>query len=103
MGLTLEQVRHVAALARLSLTPEEEQAYAEQLSAILDAVAQLQELDVTGVAPTSHASLGAGSDTGSGEALLREDAQQPSLPSERALANAPARDGSSFAVPKILE
>ena len=95
MTLTLQQVRHVAALARLSLTPEEEQAYAQQLSAILDAVAQLQALDVTGVEPTSHASLG--------ESLLREDAQQRSLPAERALANAPAREGSSFAVPKILE
>ena len=95
MELTLEEVRHVATLARLSLTPAEEQAYAQQLSAILDAVAQLQALDLTGVVPTSHASLGS--------SLLREDAQQPSLPSERALANAPARDGSSFAVPKILE
>ena len=95
MTLTLQQVRHVAALARLSLTPEEEQAYAGQLSAILDAVAQLQALDVTGVVPTSHASLS--------ESLLREDAQRPSLPPERALANAPAREGTSFAVPKILE
>ena len=94
MTLTLQQVRHVAALARLSLTPEEEQAYAGQLSAILDAVAQLQALDVTDVAPTSHASLG--------ESLLREDVQQASLPVERALANAPARDGTLFSVPKIL-
>lgn len=95
MPLTLEQVRHVARLARLSLTPEEEQAYAGQLSAILEAVAQLQALDVTDVAPTSHASLA--------EALLREDATRPSLPPERALANAPAREGSCFAVPRILE
>jgi aspartyl-tRNA(Asn)/glutamyl-tRNA(Gln) amidotransferase subunit C len=95
MSLTLEQVRHVARLARLSLSPEEEQAYAGQLSAILDAVAQLQSLDVTDVAPTSHASLA--------EALLREDATRESLPPERALANAPAREGTSFAVPRILE
>ena len=95
MKLTVEQVRHVATLARLSLTTEEEERYATQLSAILDAVAQLQELDVSGVEPTSHASLAS--------SLLREDATRPSLPPEKALANAPAKVGTSFAVPKILE
>jgi aspartyl-tRNA(Asn)/glutamyl-tRNA(Gln) amidotransferase subunit C len=95
MKLSVEQVRHVATLARLSLSPGEEERYAGQLSAILDAVAQLQELDVSGVEPTSHASLAA--------SLLREDVARPSLPPERALANAPARGGTSFAVPKILE
>ena len=95
MKLSVEQVRHVASLARLSLSSAEEERYAVQLSAILDAVAQLQELDVSGVEPTSHASLAS--------SLLREDSPRPSLPPERALANAPARGGTSFAVPKILE
>lgn len=95
MQLTLEQVRHVAALARLSLTPEEEQRYVVQLSAVLEAVEKLQELDVSQVEPTSHATLAA--------SLLREDVVRPSLPPERGLANAPARVGTSFAVPKILE
>ncbi len=95
MKLTVEQVRHVATLARLSLSSEEEERYATQLSAILEAVAQLQELDVSGVEPTSHASLAS--------SLLREDATRPSLPPEKALANAPSKVGSSFAVPKILE
>jgi aspartyl-tRNA(Asn)/glutamyl-tRNA(Gln) amidotransferase subunit C len=95
MKLTVEQVRHVATLARLSLTPEEEERYATQLSAVLEAVAQLQELDVSGVEPTSHATLAA--------SLLREDVMRPSLPPDKALANAPARVGTSFAVPKILE
>ena len=95
MKLTVEQVRHVATLARLSLSPEEEERYATQLSAILDAVAQLQELDVSGVEPTSHATLAS--------SLLREDVMRPSLPPEKALANAPAKVGTSFAVPKILE
>jgi aspartyl-tRNA(Asn)/glutamyl-tRNA(Gln) amidotransferase subunit C len=95
MKLTVEQVRHVATLARLSLTPQEEERYATQLSAVLEAVAQLQELDVSGVEPTSHATLAA--------SLLREDATRPSLPPDKALANAPARVGTSFAVPKILE
>jgi aspartyl-tRNA(Asn)/glutamyl-tRNA(Gln) amidotransferase subunit C len=93
--LTIDQVRHVATLARLSLTPEEEQRYATQLSAVLDAVAQLQELDVSGVEPTSHASLAA--------SLFREDVVRPSLPPEKGLANAPSKVGTSFAVPKIIE
>ena len=95
MKLTIEQVHHVATLARLSLTPGEEERYAVQLSAILDAVEQLRELDVSGVEPTSHASLAA--------SLAREDTPRPSLPPDKALANAPARGGTSFAVPKILE
>ena len=95
MKLTIEQVRHVATLARLSLTPEEEQRYAAQLSAVLDAVTQLQELDVNAVEPTSHATLAA--------SLLREDATRPSLPPEKVLANAPSKVGTSFAVPKIIE
>ncbi len=49
MKLSLEQVRHVANLARLSLTPEEETLYAGQLSAILDAVEQLNALDTSNV------------------------------------------------------
>ncbi|MBJ6760965.1 Asp-tRNA(Asn)/Glu-tRNA(Gln) amidotransferase subunit GatC [Myxococcaceae bacterium JPH2] len=95
MALTLEQVRHVATLARLTLTPEEEQRYATQLSAVLDAVAQLQSLDVSQVEPTSHATLAS--------SLLREDVMRPSLPPEKALANAPASVGTCFSVPKILE
>jgi aspartyl-tRNA(Asn)/glutamyl-tRNA(Gln) amidotransferase subunit C len=95
MALTLEQVRHVATLARLALTPEEEQRFTTQLSAVLDAVAQLQSLDVEAVEPTSHATLAA--------SLLREDVTRPSLPPEKSLANAPAKSGTSFAVPKIIE
>ena len=95
MKLSLEQVRHVAQLARLALTPEEELRYQEQLSAILDAMEQLNALDTRDVEPTSHASFG--------ESVLREDRVKPSLGAEVAVANAPARVGTSFAVPKILE
>ena len=95
MKLSLEQVRHVAGLARLSLTAEEEARFSQQLSAILDAVAQLEQLDTRDVEPTSHATLSAGA--------LRADAARPSLRPERALANAPAKGDTSFAVPKILE
>jgi aspartyl-tRNA(Asn)/glutamyl-tRNA(Gln) amidotransferase subunit C len=95
MALTVEQVRHVAALARLQLTPEEEQRYATQLSAILEAMAELQALDTSGVEPTSHVAVE--------EPRLRADAVKPSLDPERGLKNAPARSGTSFAVPKVIE
>jgi aspartyl-tRNA(Asn)/glutamyl-tRNA(Gln) amidotransferase subunit C len=95
MALTVEQVRHVAALARLQLTPEEERRYATQLSAILEAMAELQQLDTSGVEPTSHVALE--------EPRLRADEVKPSLDPERGLQNAPARSGTSFAVPKVIE
>jgi aspartyl-tRNA(Asn)/glutamyl-tRNA(Gln) amidotransferase subunit C len=95
MKLSREQVRHVAALADLALTPEEEAKMQEQLSAILEAVEALRELDTSSVEPTSYASSAVGG--------WREDVPEPSLPVEKALANAPARVGTSFAVPRILE
>lgn len=93
--LTIEQVRHVARLARLTLTAEEELRYARQLSAILDHAEQLGEVDTSGVEPTAHA-LGF-SET------LREDEVRPSLDPAKALANAPATSGTAVAVPKIIE
>ena len=94
MALTLEQVRHVAELARLALSPEEERKLQQQLSAILDAADQLNQVDTSDVPPTWHAS-----DPGA----LREDRVEPSLSTEDALANAPDRVGTSFAVPKVIE
>jgi len=97
MSLSLEEVRRIARLARLRLTPDEEARFAVQLSAILDHVAQLAELDVSGVEPMTHALA-----DGEG-APLREDVVQPSLPPDVALANAPAREGTCFKVPRIIE
>ncbi len=97
MSLSLDEVRRIARLARLRLSPEEEASFAGQLSAILDHVAQLAELDVTGVEPMTHA-LAAGDPV-----ALREDAVLPCLPPEAALANAPAREGTCFKVPRVIE
>ncbi|HSN14111.1 MAG TPA: Asp-tRNA(Asn)/Glu-tRNA(Gln) amidotransferase subunit GatC [Anaeromyxobacteraceae bacterium] len=97
MALSLEEVRRIAQLARLRLAPEEEAKFAVQLSAILDHVAELSKLDVTGVEPMTHA-LAAGEG-----APLREDVVQPSLAPDVALANAPAREGTCFKVPRIIE
>ena len=97
MSLSLDEVRRIAVLARLKLSPEEEQVFQGQLSAILDYVAQLNELDVKDVEPMTHA-LAAGEVAG-----LREDAVRPSLGPDVALANAPAREGTWFKVPRIIE
>ena len=97
MALSLDEVRRVARLAHLRLSPEEEVALAGQLSAILDHVAQLGELDVSQVEPMTHA-LAAGD-----AAPLRPDEPRPCLAPEQALANAPARQGTCFKVPRIIE
>jgi aspartyl-tRNA(Asn)/glutamyl-tRNA(Gln) amidotransferase subunit C len=95
MSLTLDEVRHVAILARLALSPEEEALMRTQLNAILEAMAELSKLDTAQVEPTSHAA---------GEVPpWRSDEVQPSFPPEKALGNAPAKVGTSFAVPKILD
>ncbi len=85
MSLSLDDVRRIAVLARLKLSPEEEQVFQGQLSAILDYVRQLEELDVSAVEPMTHA-------LGGEPAPLREDRVVPGLPPERALAAAPARE-----------
>lgn len=95
MKLSLEQVRHVAALSRLSLTPQEEEQYQTQLQAVLDAFAELDALDLSDVPPTAQVNLSA--------PALRQDAPAEPLGVEKALANAPDRVGGSFAVPKVIE
>jgi aspartyl-tRNA(Asn)/glutamyl-tRNA(Gln) amidotransferase subunit C len=97
MSLSIEEVRRIAVLARLSLSPEEERTFQGQLSAILDYVAQLEELDVSGVEPMTHA-LAAGDPP-----QLRDDAVHASLSPDEALANAPAREETWFKVPRIIE
>ena len=94
-SLTLGQVQHVAKLARLQLSPEEEQRTLGQLQQILDAIATLEKLDTTGVEPTYQVNLEAG--------FTRPDVVEAALGVERALANAPQAVGSHFAVPKTVE
>jgi aspartyl-tRNA(Asn)/glutamyl-tRNA(Gln) amidotransferase subunit C len=90
-----EEVLHVARLARLQLGEEEIEPLARELSAILDHVARIGELDLDGVAPTSHVVADA-MPTHPG---LRLDEPRESLPREVALAQAPAVSGEGFSVP----
>jgi len=95
MKLSIEQVRHVAALSRLKLTAEEEQQFCTQLQAVLDAAAQLDALDLKDVPPTAQVNLI--------ESPLRADVPSKPLEIEKVLADAPDRVETSFAVPKVIE
>ena len=88
-------VKYVAHLARLSLSPEEEQKIGEQLGHILGYIEKLKEVDVTGVEPTAHAFPLVN--------VVRPDEVRPSISQEDALRNAPAHANGLFNVPKIVE
>ncbi|MHC4575172.1 MAG: Asp-tRNA(Asn)/Glu-tRNA(Gln) amidotransferase subunit GatC [Planctomycetota bacterium] len=90
-----EQVRKVAKLARLELTEAEVEEFTGQLSAILDYVEKMNELDTRNVEPLAHCLPVSN--------VFREDEVKESLGAEKALANAPQRDGEFFKVPKILD
>ena len=88
-------VKYVAHLARLALTPEEEQRIGAQLGQVLDYIEKLKEVDVTGVEPTAHAFPLIN--------VTRPDEVRPSMSNEYALRNAPAQANGLFIVPKIVE
>ena len=95
MKLTLEDVEHVALLARLELSEEEKQLFATQLAKILEYVAKLDELNTDEVEPVFHVvSL---------SNVFREDEVRVSLPLEKVLQNAPKASHDCFDVPKIIE
>jgi aspartyl-tRNA(Asn)/glutamyl-tRNA(Gln) amidotransferase subunit C len=91
MAIEREQILHVAHLARLELRDDEVERLGGQLNDILAAVSKVSELDLDDVPPTSHPLDLAN--------IWAEDEPRPSLPTDEALANAPARDGDYFRVP----
>lgn len=95
MSIDPKQVRHIARLARLSMSDEELDAMGSDLSDILAYIEKLDELDTSDVEPTSHVL-----DLTN---VFRSDEQRPSLPADEALSNAPDRSGSFYRVPKIIE
>jgi len=88
-------IDHLSRLARLALTEEEKSVYGNQLDNILHYVEKLNELDTTGIEPTSHVI--------SISNVMREDTLRPSLDREEALRNAPDKTDSFYRVPKIIE
>ncbi len=94
MALTREEVLHVAKLARLSLDMGEVDLFTRQLNDILAYVEKLQEVDTAGVPPMAHAVPVLN--------VFREDEVTPGLSRDEALANAPATEGGTFVVPRII-
>ena len=95
MKLSLEEVEHIAELARLELTAAEKEQYRQQLSAILEYAARLQAVDTSGIPPTSSVLLASG--------RPREDEPRDSLTVKQLLANAAATKNNQFLVPPVLE
>jgi aspartyl-tRNA(Asn)/glutamyl-tRNA(Gln) amidotransferase subunit C len=93
--ITLEQVRHVARLARLELDPAEELSLQANMSEILSYIDQLNQLDTSLVPPTAQ--------VGEAGTPMRDDVVTNRPAPDQMLANAPAREGHFFKVPKIIE
>ncbi|OIJ14149.1 asparaginyl/glutamyl-tRNA amidotransferase subunit C [Anaerobacillus arseniciselenatis] len=93
--ITKDQVKHVAHLARLSVSEEEVEQFTEQLDAIIGFAEQLNELDTEGIEPTTHVL--------DVKNVLRDDVVKQSLKREDALKNAPEEQDGQVKVPSILE
>jgi aspartyl-tRNA(Asn)/glutamyl-tRNA(Gln) amidotransferase subunit C len=98
--VTVEEVERVAELAHLKLTQEEMPGMLGDLNAVLDYVAELNELDTAGVAPLAQVSE---LKNAAGESVLREDLLRPSLDRAVVMSQAPETDGAFFKVPKVIE
>jgi aspartyl-tRNA(Asn)/glutamyl-tRNA(Gln) amidotransferase subunit C len=95
MSITVKEVQHIANLSRLALTEEEEVKMTDTLGKILGFAAQLQELDVENVAPTTH-SLPL-------KNVMREDVAREWMTQDEALSHAPDQENGQFRVPAVME
>ena len=95
MPLTIDEVEHIAKLARLELTAEQKELYRGQLSHILDYIAKLRELDTSSVPPTAGGGLP--------PMELRFDRSRPGLSTEALLKNAPEAEDDQFKIPPVFE
>ena len=95
MTLTIAEVEHIADLARLSLTADEKALYRDQLSAILDYAAAIQQVDTSAIPPTATVLPLRN--------VMRDDSAAASLPTEDVLANAPDAAEGCFRVKTILD
>jgi aspartyl-tRNA(Asn)/glutamyl-tRNA(Gln) amidotransferase subunit C len=86
---------HVATLARINLTPEEKERFASQIGDVLAHIAQLNEVDVSGVEPTAHAFPVVN--------VWADDIPEPGLSVGDALLNAPEKRDGMFVVPRVVE
>ena len=94
MAVTIKDVEHIAALARLEFSDEEKEKFTHQLNDILHYIEKLNELDTTQVEPLSHVIELSN--------VFRDDDVKPSISTEEALKNAPAKTDTLFKVPKVI-
>lgn len=95
MKISTQEVEHVAHLARLEISDQEKDKFTSQLNDILLYIDKLNELDIKGVEPISHAIAVTNA--------FREDKVVESIGTEKSLANAPDARGEFFRVPKVIE
>ncbi|MBP3039623.1 Asp-tRNA(Asn)/Glu-tRNA(Gln) amidotransferase subunit GatC [Bacillaceae bacterium Marseille-Q3522] len=93
--ISLEEVKHVANLARLAVTEEEAEKFRDQLDAIITFAEQLNEVDTGNIEPTSHVL--------NIKNVMREDKAEKGLPREEVLKSAPEKQEGQFKVPAIME
>lgn len=93
--ITIDEVKHVANLARLAITEEEAEKFSKQLDDIISFAEQLNELDTDHVEPTSHVL--------DMKNIFREDVAKPGLPVEDVVKNAPDHENGQIKVPAIIE
>jgi aspartyl-tRNA(Asn)/glutamyl-tRNA(Gln) amidotransferase subunit C len=103
MGVSVEDVRRVAELANLELTPEEEPRMQKDLNAVLGYIAELNELDTAGVPAMAQVGEMLGLEEHKRGETLRADEVRPSLDRAVVMAAAPETDGRFFKVPKVIE
>ena len=94
VAISKKEVEHVALLSRLEVNDEEIEEYTGQLSAILEYVRKLDELDTTDIEPTAHVLPM--------HNVFREDRVEDGIPRETALKNAPDQEKGCYRVPKIV-
>lgn len=95
MTISREEVKHIAKLAKLSLSEEEVDKYAKDLASIAEFIAQLNEVDISGVPATAHVV--------DKQNVFRKDERKESFPREQILKNAPSKEAGCISVPKVVE
>lgn len=95
MKISNEEVKHIAKLAKLSLSEEEVEKFSTELGQIAEFVEQLNEVDISGVSPTAHVV--------DKKNVFRKDEMKPSFAREQILKNAPSKEAGCISVPKVVE
>lgn len=95
MKISEEEVKHIAKLAKLSLSQEEVEKLAVDLGQIAEFVDELAKVDISGVEPTAHVV--------DKKNVFRKDEKKESFPREQILKNAPSKEAGCISVPKVVE